>query len=43
MAPVNAFLKRFYGGEAHVLFRALRGERKGYTKGVSVIAVLQKI
>lgn len=42
MAPVNAFLKAFYGGEANVLLRALRGKGKGYTKGVSLIAVLQK-
>ena len=43
MAPVNAFLKAFYGGEANVLLQALRRKRKGYTKGVSVIAVLQKL
>ena len=42
MAPVNAFLKKFYGGEAHVLLNAMRGKGSGYSKGVSVISVIQK-
>lgn len=43
MAPVNAILKKIYEGEASTLLRALRGEGKGYVKGVSVIAVLRKL
>ena len=42
MAPVNAFLKKFYGGEARTLLKAVHEKGKGYAKGVSVIAVLQK-
>lgn len=42
MAPVNAFLRWFYSGEAKVLLRALRHEGKGYAKGVSVVGGLTK-
>lgn len=42
MALVNALLKKIYEGEATTLLKALQGKGKGYDRGVSVIAILQK-
>ncbi len=40
--PVNRLLENIFAGEARVLGRAMRGEGRGYSRGVSLLALLQR-
>jgi SAM-dependent methyltransferase len=42
-APVNHCLQQLFAGEYQVLSRALRGQRRGYTYGASLVAVLERL
>ncbi|MDX1963099.1 MAG: class I SAM-dependent methyltransferase [Pirellulales bacterium] len=41
--PVNQALEHIFAGESAVLLSALRGRRRGYARGASLLAVLERL
>ena len=40
--PLNRLLEEIFAGEAQVLGQTMRGERRAYSRGVSLMAVLRR-